>query len=110
MAYKNRVKIDAIRSAAFGAIGANYSAVGAVLADPARILILNNLTDADVYFSIDGTNNHFILPPRSFKLIDITTNKVRDDGFFLAEQGYIWVKHTGVAPTVGSVYIEVIHA
>jgi len=110
MAYKNRLKVDAIRTAAFGAVGVNYAAVGAALADPARIFIFTNLTDADIYFSIDGVTNHFIVPSNSFKLIDVTANKVREDGFFLAEGVVLYAKRVAGAPTTGNIYIEVIHA
>lgn len=110
MAYKNKLKVDAIRTVAFGSVGAAYSAVGTALDDPARLFCLTNTTDADVYFSIDGTTNHFIVPTNSFKLIDITTNKVREDGYFLAEGTIFYVKRVSGAPTSGSVYIEIVHA
>ena len=110
MAYNNRVIVDARRALAFGAIGAVYAAVGAALASPARIFILNNLTDADMDFSIDGVTDHFILPPNSFKLIDVTANKVRDDGFFIREGTVFYVKQTAAAATAGSVVIEIIRA
>ena len=110
MAYRNRLRIDAFRTLAFGAIGVNYGAIGAALTEPCRIFILNNLTDADIFFSLDGATNQFILPPRSFKLIDVTANKVRDDGFFVSEGTIFYARHTGVAPTLGAVYIECIHA
>ena len=61
-------------------------------------------------FSIDGVNDHFILPPRSFKLIDVTANKVRDDGFFVREGTVFYVKQTLAAPTLGSVIIEIVRA
>ena len=110
MSYRNRFRIDPIRTAAFGVIGVNYSAVGTSLTEPARIFILNNLTDASVFFSIDGINDHFILPPNGFKLIDVTTNKVRDDGFFVSDGTVFYVKRVSSAPTSGSVYIEIIHS
>jgi hypothetical protein len=109
MAYPKRLRIDTVRTAAFGAIGAAYSAVGTAITDPCRIFCLTNITDQDVFFSIDGVNNHFIVPSNSFKLIDITANKVRDDGFFLPEGTVFYVVRAGAAPTVGAVYIEVLH-
>lgn len=110
MAYKNKFKVDTIRTIAFGAIGAAYSAVGTALDDPARLFCLTNTTDVDLYFSIDGTNDHFIVPTDSFKLIDITTNRVREDGFFLAEGTIFYVKEVSGAAGSGSVYVEIIHA
>jgi len=110
MAYNNRVIVDARRVIAFGAIGAAYAAIGVALASPARVFILNNLTDADMDISLDGVTDHFILPQRSFKLIDVSANKIRDDGFFIAEGTFFYVKQTVGAPTLGSVYVEIIRA
>lgn len=110
MTYKIRAIIDPIRTTAFGAIGANYTAVGAILDEPTRIFYLFNGTDQDIYFSDDGVNNKFRLPTGGFIVMDITSNKVRDDGFFMPEQRYWYVKHAGAAPTSGSIDITIIHA
>lgn len=110
MAYNNRLIVDPRRVLAFGAIGAAYAAIGAAVATPVRIFILTNLTDVDVDVSVDGVNDHFILPTNTFKLIDITANKVRDDGFFLREGTIFYIKQTVGAPTLGSVYVEIIRA
>ena len=62
MAYNRKLKVEPIRTLAFGSIGPTYTAVGTALTNPARIFILNNLTNQNLYFSIDGTNDHFITP------------------------------------------------
>ncbi len=108
MGFQRRLRVDTIRTAAFGAIGAAYSAVGTALDSTARIFCLTNLTDQDVYFSIDGVNDHFIVPSNSFKLIDITANTVKDYPYFLAEGTVFYVSRAGGAPTTGNVYVEVI--
>jgi len=109
MAYKNRATIETVRSLAFGGIGAAYAAVGAITTVPTRILYAVNATDKDLWISDDGTNNKFFIPTGSFILIDLTANKVRDDGFFLPEQTYWYAKHAGAAPTSGSIYITLIN-
>lgn len=109
MGYPKRLRIDAIRTVAFGGIGAAYAAVGAALTEPCRIFCLTNLTDVDVYFSLDGVTDHFIVPSNSFKLIDITANKVRDEGFFISEGTVFYIVRVAGAPTTGSAYIEVLH-
>lgn len=109
MSYPKRLIPDTVRTAAFGAVGAAYSAVGAALTDQCRIFCLTNLTDADVFFSVDGVNNHFIVPSNSFKLIDVASNKIRDEGFFLPTGTVFYVVRVAGAPTVGAVYIEVLH-
>ena len=109
MAYRNRVIIDTVRTAAFGSIGAAYSAVGAQIEDPIRIIYLFNNIDQPVWFSDDGVNNKFFLPTGGFLILDLTANKVRDDGFFMPENGYWYVKHAGAAPASGNVFITLIH-
>lgn len=109
MAYPKRLLFEAIREVAFGAITANYAAVGAAIASPARLVRLTNDTDQDLYFSIDGTTNHMRLPPYSFLLLDLTANKVRDEGAFIAQGTIFYIKHTGAAPGSGNAWIEVIY-
>jgi len=110
MAYSKKIIVDARRDLAFGGIGAAYVAVGGALASPARVFIINNLTDANLDISLDGVNDNFILPPRSFKLIDVTANKVRDDGWFAPEGTVFYVKQTVGAPTLGAFYVEIIRS
>jgi len=109
MSYPNRVSMDAIRTLAFGGIGGAYAAVGAALTAEARIFQITNLCNTSMLFSLDGVNDHFIVPANSFILIDVTANKVRDDGFFLRVGTIFWVKQV-VAPASGSVYVTVIHS
>lgn len=109
MAYPKVLRVDAIRTLGFAAIGAAYVAVGTALAQPCRVFCLTNMSDQDVYFSIDGVTNQFIVPANSFKLIDLCSNKVRDDGFFLSEGTVFYVRRVAAALTLGNVYIEVLH-
>ena len=44
----------------------------------------------------------------SFLIIDLSTNKIRDDGLFLAIGTQFYVKQV-TGPSSGSVWIEVIH-
>ena len=46
----------------------------------------------------------------SFKILDLTTNKVKDDGLFLALGTQISVKDTGSAATSGNFWVEVMFA
>ena len=110
MAYNNRFQVDPIRTIAFGGITNVYANVGAAITDPVRVFVLSNLTDVDVMFSLDGVNDHFIVPRNAFKLFDITANKVRDDGFFLADGTVFYVRDPTATVTTGNVHVEVIHA
>lgn len=107
MAYGTRIAFDTVRELAFGSIIASYTAVGTPLTRHARIISFNNSTDAFIYISLDGVNNHLLLAPNSFQLFDFSANLIRDDGLFVAEGTQFYVKTAG-APTKGEVWIEVI--
>jgi len=103
-----RANFATLRSLGFAAIGAAYSAVGAAIAKRAKVIKLYNGTDKDVFYTNDGTNNKDILPSGGFFVVDVTSNKIKDDGFFFAA-GETWsVKHAGVAPTLGAFYITIV--
>jgi len=108
MAYPKRITIDAARTVAFGGIGAAYAAVGGAVATAARIVILNNLTDQTLWISADGVNDQFILPAGGFKLIDVSANRTTVENYFIPEGTVFYVRHAGVAPTSGSVYVEIL--
>ena len=111
MAYGRRVQFEAVREAAFGGIGAAYAALGAALTDNARLIGFTNTTDAEVYISFDlGVTNHLRIAAGSFKLYDLTTNKVRDDGYFLPTGTVISQVRVAGAPTSGALWAEVITA
>jgi hypothetical protein len=104
-----RLQFEPIRSLAFGSIGATYMGVGTSLANPARQIYITNTTDATLMFSFDGVDDHFALPSNGFLLLDITSNKTRNEGFFLAEGDRLYVKEVGT-PTLGTVYFSVMYA
>jgi len=110
MAYGRRVQFEAVREVAFGGIGAAYAALGAAITDNARLIGITNTTDAEVYISFDGVNNHLRVAAGSFKLYDLTANKVRDDGYFLATGTIIYQTRVAGAPTSGALWAEVITA
>lgn len=104
-----QVKAEVLRSVANGGISGTYAAVGSPFANQCRILSLINNTDGDMFFSLDGTNNHFFVPKSTFKLLDLTANRLGLQNIFaLAIGTQIYVKQSS-APTVGSVYVEVIY-
>jgi len=102
---------DEIRTVAFGGISGTYAPVGSPQAFQARIICFTNTTNADVFFSMDGSTNQLIVPAGSFKLFDITTNHrpVNQDDFVFANGTQWYVKQVS-APTSGSVYLEIVYA
>jgi len=102
-----RLVPEPIRSLGFASIGAVYMGVGTEITNPARILRIQNLTNELLFFSFDGVNDHEILASNSFLLLDITANKARDHGYYLAEGTRLYVKEDSATPTSGSVYVTV---
>ena len=105
MAIEVRAMIEPLRSLAFGSIAAGYTAIGTALDYPARLILMQNYTDAQVMFSIDGTTDHITLNAGESFIWDISANKTIDDGFFLAKEITFYVKQVGV-PSSGNVYIS----
>jgi len=110
MAYPQRFRAEAIREVAFGAVTALLAAVGNPTTNPGRLVRFVNDTDADIYFSLDGANNHFRLPPNSFVLYDVSTNQTKKENYLIPEGQVFYIAHTGVAPTTGNCWIEFLTA
>jgi len=109
MAYGTRVSFEAVREIAFGAVSGSYAAVGSALAESSRLISFNNGLDAAVYVSFDGVNDHLRVVANGFKLLDLTTNKVRDDGLFLARGSKIYIKQVSGAASAGDFWVETLY-
>lgn len=100
-----RLLAEPIRSLAAASIGAAYMGIGTGLNNPSRIVYIQNLTDAQLMYSLDGINDHFTLPDGGFLLLDITTNRSLPQGCFISQGQRFYVKEVGT-PTTGSVYVS----
>ena len=96
------MNFEPMRELAFGSIGSSYTLVGTPASPAVRQLIVTNLTDKTLNFSINGTTDHFILAASSSLVLDICSNKTQK-GFYMGAGKAVWVKHRGSAPTTGSV-------
>lgn len=106
-----RLQWENLRSLAFGSIGATYTRVGAVFANPILILKLYNGTNQDVLVSDDGSNDKDIIPQGANFVIDICSNRVNDIGLFQRGGSAIFVKQgAGGAPTSGSFFVTALYA
>ncbi len=106
-----RVRYENLRSIAFGSITGTYAGVGASFANPVRILMIDNISDADVYVSFDGVNDKTIVAARSGKVIDYASNRTEPIGQLEQSVGErVYVKVITTLPTVGGVFVSVIYA
>jgi len=110
MAFGTRVAFEEIRELDFGDISGTYVALGIPLTQHTRLISLSNSTDEELYISFNGTTNHLRLAHNSFKLFDLSANKVRDDGLFIAAATQVYVKEVSSTPSSGSVWMEVLYA
>jgi len=110
MAFGTRIGVEALRTVAFGSVTSSYAAVGSATTDMIRLVAFNNGTNQSLLISLDGTTDHFRVVGNGFKLLDLTTNRVRDDGLFIAKGTTFYIKDEGVAPTSGSFWIEALYA
>lgn len=108
MGYPKQATFETLRTVAFGAIGAGYSAVGAAFTEPVRLLGITNTTDQNVFFSDDGVNDKVIIPSGSGKVFDVTTNRTNQENLFLGEGRFAYIRRAGGAPASGAVYIETV--
>ena len=103
MARNSILNPEVVRTLAHGSMGTSYAAIGTPLNYPARAMLIQNLTNGNLMFSFDGTDDHFPIAADSFLLLDISSNRIDDSGLFLSANETLYVKHIE-NPTTGSVY------
>jgi len=108
MAIEIRAKFEELRSLGFASIGAAYMGIGTALEHPARVAIIHNFTDKNLMFSIDGIKDELIFKADSSLVLDISTNKTIEAGWFFEKGTRLYVKEIDT-PTEGSVYFSVLY-
>lgn len=104
-----RLAAEPLRSLGFASISGTYMGIGTALLNPARLVLVQNLTDETMIFSLDGINDNFVLPFSGYVIFDITTNQTVSQQFYVAQGTRFYVKDNGVSPTLGSVYLSVFY-
>ncbi len=105
MSIGKQLRAEVARSLPFGSIVAGYAAIGSATTKPSSIIHVQNFTNADIWISYDGINDHFPLAAGAFMLLDITTNHPTEGGLFLSTGTQFYTKRIGT-PTSGSVYVS----
>lgn len=109
MAMGIRATFEECRSIDHTAIGAAFMSVGDALKHPARMILCQNFTDADLMVSIDGVTDHVPIRKNGGIVYDLSANKTLSDGLFLSEGTQFYVRQI-IASTRGSFYISVVYA
>lgn len=109
MANTQQVNAETIRTLAGSSITMSYLAVGTPTIYTTRILSLVNNSDGDVFFSMDGTNNQFFLPTKSYKIFDLCANRLStDDRWGIPSNTQFYVKQSSTTSS-GAVFIELLY-
>ncbi len=106
------VRVDAVRTLAFGGISGTYATVGTPIAFNWRMFRVTNNTNGDLFISFDGTTNNLFVPANGFVLYDLSTNadpSSQTDGFVLQVGTQFYAKQS-TAPSSGAVYVEGLYA
>lgn len=106
-----KIRYEALRSLAFGSVGAGYTGVGASFANPVRLLMIDNLTNQNIIVSFDGITDHTVVASMSGKVLDYASNRMAPaDHLEQAVGERVYVKAESVLPGSGNVYVSVIYA
>lgn len=108
--YAVQLRAEPLRTIAYDDISTSYSNVGTALDHPIRILKMDNQTDVLLTCSFNASTDHFVLPPLSFLLIDVTANEIPAEGFYISKGSQLAVKYSGSAPTEGAVYLSAFYS
>lgn len=101
-----RLLAEPVRTLGFGAIVAGYTGIGTGLTNPCRIVMVQNLTDVPLMFSMDGVNDHFPLTSNGYMILDVCSNAMTNlQGLYISSGQRFYVRQLG-APTLGSVYVS----
>jgi hypothetical protein len=103
-----RARFDGLRSIPFGSISGTYALIDSPLNFPCRIIKLVNTTDGEVLISVNGIDDHDVIPAGGFVLYDATANRSDMGGVFLFAEGDRFYVKSDAALTSGTVYLTTI--
>src|SRR3970282_2994556 len=103
-----RADFEALRSAAFGAVGATYTAMGNPTANPAVALKVRSTLNQDALLSFDGTTDQIPVAASDNFIIDFGSNKEGTGKLYLEKGTTIYQKQGAAgAPGSGNLYVAV---
>lgn len=100
--------IDPCRTIGFAAIGATYVPIGTQIENSGRMILLQNWTDADLWFSDNGIDDKIPLKSGDKIILDITTNQSFGRGLFLPYGSFLYVKEK-TAVSAGEVHLTLFY-
>ena len=106
MAYTNQLLYEPLRSIDSATFTGSYQNIGTPLAHPGAVIKFINLSSVVVTVSVDGVNDHDVIPVNSFVLYDVSSNSPpqASNGIFVPQNTQYSVKG---ASSTGLVYLMV---
>lgn len=106
-----QLRPEELRSLAAGSVGASYTNLGDPLSNAAVIFHLQNNTNDDILVSFFDDEDHEFVGVGSFLLIDVAANRSNTGSSrVIPAKTQVKVKHTGSAPSTGTVYLATFYA
>ena len=106
-----RNRFEILRKIGFVDITGTYSGVGSPFANPVRSMKFVNETDVTIYVSLNGIDDHDVIPGNSYSLYDVCANKSDAAGFLEQPQGdRVYAKAKSGLPTVGDFSVVATYA
>lgn len=106
-----KARFETLRTISFGDVSGTYTRVGAVFANPPRMIKVQSTMDADLLISYNGVDDQDFIVQNSGFVYDYASNKASKAGVMEQSAGEgFYVKQDSGAPNTGKVTITVIHA
>ena len=104
------LQFETLRTLAFGALSTSYAALGTPITHSLRMFRIINNTNGALNISLDGTNDHMLVPATSFVLYDVAANG-QSASFRIQNGSQFYAKIiTGGTASSGQVSLECIYA
>lgn len=100
-----RWELEPLRTIAFGSVSNSFSQIGGDFEFPLRMIALYSNLDADTILSFDGVTDQWFFPSKGSFILDVGANATDEDEMYIAQGKGVWIRHLGVAPTVGAAYV-----
>lgn len=103
-----------VYSLGFAGVLAGYSplvnaAATSAIPFPARLVLVQNYTDADIMVSYNGIDDHYPLKSGGVVIFDYCSDSATNvTGLFIPTNTIFYAKRLAGAPTSGSVYVSVV--
>lgn len=104
-----RIKAEQVKVIAAADIGSGLTLIDSITQHAARMILFQNLTDALLMFSLNGTTDHFPLASETYFVLDVATNRTAtSEELYYPTGSAFYVRQIGT-PTTGSVYVTIFY-